>query len=81
MNDLFTTEEINLMCIYNTSSRAVLLSDLKLSLADVYDPDMREIFDNTIGKLEKLSDSDFSDIGFYIADEYIEDEGEFDIAE
>jgi hypothetical protein len=81
MNDIFTAEEINLMCIYDTSSRAVLLSDLKLSLADVYDPDMREIFDNTIGKLEKLSDSDFSDIGFYIADEYIEDEGEFDIAE
>jgi len=81
MNDIFTAEEINLMCIYDTSSRAALLSDLKLSLADVYDPDMREIFDNTIGKLEKLSDADFSDIGFYIADEYIEDEGEFDIAE
>ena len=35
MNDIFTAEEINLMCIYDTSSRAALLSDLKLSLADV----------------------------------------------
>jgi hypothetical protein len=81
MNDVFTAEEINLMCIYDISSRAVLLSDLKLSLADVYDPDMCEIFDTAISKLEKLTDTEFSNIGFYIAAEYIDDEGGFNIAE
>lgn len=80
MNEIFTAEEINLMCIYDTSSRGALLSDLKMSLADVYDPDMREIFHAAIAKLETLTDSDFLDIGFYIADEYM-DEGDFAIAE
>lgn len=80
MNEIFTTEEINLMCIYDTSSRTALLSDLKLSLADVYDPDMREIFHTAIAALEKLSDNEFADIGFYIADEYT-DEGDFAIAD
>ncbi|MDL2233179.1 transposon-transfer assisting family protein [Ruminococcaceae bacterium OttesenSCG-928-L11] len=75
MNEIFTAEEINLMCIYDTSSRGALLSDLKLGLADVYDPDMREIFHTAITKLEALTDTDFSDIGFYIADEYMDDEG------
>lgn len=74
MNELFTAEEINLMCIYDTSSRTALLSDLKMSLADVYDPDMREIFHTTIAKLEALTDTDFSDIGFYIADDFSDDE-------
>lgn len=80
MNGIFTAEEINLMCIYDTSSRGALLSDLKMGLADVYDPDMREIFHTATAKLETLSDADFSDIGFYIADEYM-DEGDFAIAE
>lgn len=80
MNEIFTAEEINLMCIYNTSDRTALLADLKLGLADVYDPDMREIFHTAIAKLETLTDTDFSDIGFYIADEYM-DEGAFAIAE
>lgn len=80
MNEIFTTEEINLMCIYDTSSRTTLLSDLKLSLADVYDLDMREIFHTAIATLEKLSDTEFADIGFYIADEYA-DEEDFAIAD
>lgn len=80
MNEIFTAEEINLMCIYDTSSRTALLSDLNMSLADVYDPDMREIFHTAIAKLEVLTDTDFSDIGFYIADEYA-DEEDFAIAD
>lgn len=80
MNDIFTVEEINLMCIYDTSSRSALLSDLKMGLDDVYEPEMREIFDTAITKLEKLTEADFSNIGFYIADEYI-NEGDLDIAE
>ena len=75
MNELFTAEEINLMCIYDTANRAALLADLKLSLADVYDPDMREVIHTAKAKLETLTDTVFQDIGFYIADEYMEDEG------
>ena len=80
MNEIFTVEEINLMCIYDTGSKAALLADLNAALADVYDPDMREIFHTATAKLETLTDTDFSDIGFYIADEYM-DEEDFAIAD
>ena len=71
MNDIFTVEEINLMCIYDTGGRAALLSDLKQGLADVYEPDMREIFATAIAKLERITKDDFADIGFYIADDFL----------
>jgi len=77
--DKFSAEEINLMCIFDTSDRDSLLSDLRAGLADVYDPDMREVFESAVEKLERLSDEEFSEIGFYIADEF-DGEG-FDIAE
>ena len=80
MNDLFTVEEINLMCIYDTSSRPALLSALQMSLVDVYEPEMQEIIINTISKLKKLSDVDFAEIGFYPAEEFAI-EGGSDIAE
>ena len=67
------------MCIYDTKSRTALLSDLKQGLADVYEPDMREIFGTAISKLESITDDDFADIGFYIADDFME--GDSDIAE
>ncbi len=62
---MFTAEEINLMCVYDTGSRAALVSGVRESLPDVYDPEMREIMENVIAKLEKLTDEEFSRIGFY----------------
>jgi len=31
----------------------------------VYDPELREIMETVIGKLEPLTDEDYSQIGFY----------------
>lgn len=59
--DYFTIEEINLLCIYSTESRAALLADLHQALPDIYDPDMKEIFTTAIAKLESMSDADFED--------------------
>ena len=80
-NFLFSAEEINLMCIFETGSKKNLLNILREALKnDIYDPEMREIYENTIEKLEKISEEDFSDIGIYIADEFIDGE-EYEIAE
>ena len=73
-NFVFSAEEINLMCIFDTSNKNKLLAELRESRNDVYDPEMLEIYDNAIDKLEKISDGDFSEIGLYIADEYIDGE-------
>ena len=81
-NFLFSAEEINLMCIFETGSKKNLLNILREALKnDIYDPEMREIYENTIEKLEKISDGDFTEIGIYTADEFIDDEGEYGIAE
>ena len=80
-NFMFSAEEINLMCIFETGSRKSLINILREGLNnDIYDPEMREIYENTIEKLEKISDEDFSEIGIYIADEFIDGE-EYEIAE
>ena len=77
----FTVEEEQLMWIFETGSRQILLNILRKALNnDVYDLEMREIYASTIEKLEKISDEDFSEIGIYIADEFIDWEGD-DIAE
>ena len=73
MDDIFTVEETNLMCIYDTSSKAALLAGLRASITDTHDPEMRDIYESAIRKLEKISDSEFAEIGLYIADEYYEE--------
>jgi len=75
--DKFSAEEINLMCIYDTSSRQNLLADLITGLNDIYDPDMREVFESSIEKLEAISDDTFAGIHFQIADEFLEEDAEF----
>ena len=69
----FSAVEINLMCIYDTTNRQILLSNLRTGLADVYDPEMREVYESVIDKLERISEAEFSEIGFYPADEPLEE--------
>ena len=66
---MFSAEEINLMCIFDTSSKTNLVNDLRESLQGVSDPELREIYESSIEKLEKITDVDFADIGLYTADE------------
>ena len=61
----FTQEEINLMCIYDTSSRNALITELCDSLIYVDEPEMRTLIETVIGKLQAISDEDFNNIGFY----------------
>ena len=72
MNELFTVEEINLMCIYDTKDKSLLITELRDSLPDIYDQNMLDIYESAIEKLGKISDDEFSKIGMFIADEYIE---------
>lgn len=59
---MFTIEEINLMCIYNTDTRTGLLSGLRQALPDIYDPELREIVNTTAAKLEALTDAEYIEI-------------------
>jgi len=69
---MFTVEEINLMCIYNTDTRSGLISELKQALTEVNDPELREIFENAAVKLEAMTDGTYIEIKPYLipAEEY-----------
>jgi hypothetical protein len=66
---IFTAEEINLMCIYDTSSRATLRDDLVTAFQDVYDTEMIVLFGSVFVKLDLITDEDFAEIGFYAAED------------
>jgi len=60
------------MCIFDTADRVTLRNDLVTALHDVYDPDMIAVFAGTLEKLDTLTDDEFAEIGFYIADDDME---------
>ena len=65
MFELFTVEEVNLMCIFDTSSRANLIGELATALPDFDEPEFIEIAVNALSKLTGLSDDDFAALDFY----------------
>ena len=65
----FSAEEINLMCIYDTSSPNALRNDLITALHDVYEPDMIALFGKTLEKLDTITQEEFENIGFYAAED------------
>ena len=67
--DKFSAEEINLMCLFDTTDREALRNDLLTALHDVYEPEMIEVIGSTMEKLDSLTDDEFAEIGFYIADD------------
>ena len=71
-NVIFSAEEINLMCIFDISSKEYLLSDLRESLHNIYDPEMREIYESTIEKLENMGEEEYISIDFHPANEFDE---------
>jgi len=73
MNDLFSVEETNLMCVHDTSTKAALIADLRDKMPDTHDPDMVDIYRSAIGKLEKISDNEFDEIGLYYADKHTDE--------
>lgn len=63
MNSL-TVEETNLICIFDTSNRAKLISEMKsVPLADL-DDEMQQLLFRVVHKLEKMNDEEFSRCDF-----------------
>ena len=65
--EYFTFEETNLLCIYNTGSRAGLIEALtemrgELSLEET---ELRELTDSALIKLQAMSDAEFAELELY----------------
>jgi len=72
--DNFNAEELNLMTIFDTTTREALQSDLLTALHEVHETEMIEVIGSILEKLDSLKDEEFAEIGFYIEaeDEFTE---------
>ena len=76
MNELFTVEEVNLMCIFDTSGKTTLIAELAAAMTDFDEPELIEIAENVLGKLNRMNDSEFATLELYPEYEDYDDETE-----
>ena len=62
---LFTIEEENLMCIFDTSSRAALITGISAAAVNFDEPELIEIAETVLAKLGKMDDLEFSRLELY----------------
>lgn len=56
----FSLEEINLMCIYDCTSRSALIDELEAATEYVDEPEMLRLMEQTIDKLYRATDAQFA---------------------
>ena len=59
----FTVEEINLICFYGSSNRTEMINKIKDVLPYAKEPDMKEIMQNVVEKLNNMNDGEFAELG------------------
>ena len=64
----FTVEEENLICIYHTADRRRTIGKITAVLPDM-DENMRALAQQTLSKLERMTDSDYDNQKFQFTDE------------
>ena len=57
-------EMINLMCIFDHSSKTVLIVDMKASLPYIDDSDMARLMEETVKVLESMTEEEYAKIVF-----------------
>ena len=63
----FTFEETNLLCIYNTGSRAGLVDALNEMRGELSpeETELRELTDSALSKLQTMSNEEFAQLELY----------------
>lgn len=68
----FTLEEMGLMAIFDTSDRGRLLAGIRESLPYFLEPELKELAQDVIGRLEAITDREFAALD--LAPEYDDEE-------
>ena len=58
----YSLEEINLMCIYDCTTRSGLIDELEDAMEYVDDSGMLQLMEQTIEKLHRTTDAQFADL-------------------
>lgn len=56
----YSLEEINLMCIYDCTTRSGLIDELEDAMEYVDEPEMLRLMEQTIDKLQRTTDAQFA---------------------
>ena len=64
----FTVEETNLMSIYHEGGKAQLMENMNAALPYM-DADMRELAKRTLSKVDALTETEYTELAVYAADE------------
>lgn len=70
----FTVEEVNLLAIFQKTSKTSMVRELREMEAEIKDPEMKEIMKNAISKLEQVTEEEFASLEFFPADYEKDDE-------
>ena len=62
MKNVFTVEESNLICIFQSDSRTKVMEDINRALKHIDDTDMIELCENVIEKLGRMADEEFENM-------------------
>lgn len=62
MTNTFTFDEINLMCIYDTSDRVGLIIQLQEAMPHIENEELSEITATVISKLIGMTDDEYNEI-------------------
>jgi len=65
MYEQFTVEEVNLMCIFDISSRDALITELSAALLEFDELEMTEIAETVLAKLSKMGGDEFDALELY----------------
>lgn len=68
MNNKFTVEEINLICVFEFRSRAKVISDIKKAIKYLDDSEMVELSNRVVAKLNNMTDKEFAVMEFVVTE-------------
>lgn len=68
MSEVFTVEESNLVCVYDSKSRVDVMEDIRQSLSRIDDAEMIGLSNRVLEKLEKITDTEFLELGLEAAE-------------
>ena len=71
---MFTVEEMNLIQAMNHTCRRMAIFDIKTSILNIEDHELKELCEKTLKKISAMTDADFAAIDFAMYEEDEENE-------
>ena len=68
MNEQFTVEESNLICIFAGENREEIIEDINRAMPYLDDEDMVELSHRVLDKLQNMTDEEFAELSFVPAE-------------